>query len=277
MALLEGSCWSSRRRPGCAVPRGRRLSPCSTRSARCRGSGLTVGAASAELDRRGGRGGAGVPGRRWSFPPLCPARPGSRAAEGRAAGQRRSPNGWAWTSPGGVAGVGLWQLRQYGAPLTANIRGTLGLDPLLVAAPAIGLSAAPCWHSASCRCVAEVGERLLARGAGWWPRSAAVSSRGDRSATPDPRCCSCWRPRSAPSPLRYAATWTPVAGRPGRLPGGRRHARRRRKLPGPPLWALGTRTALRMASSERCPSWSTRSTSPATLPAGSSWRSAAPR
>jgi hypothetical protein len=40
-----------------------------------------------------------------------------------------------------VAGVGLWQLRHYGAPLTRTVQGTLGLDPLLVATPAIGLLA----------------------------------------------------------------------------------------------------------------------------------------
>jgi hypothetical protein len=40
-----------------------------------------------------------------------------------------------------VAGVGLWQLRLYGAPLTRTVKGTLGLDPLLVATPAIGLLA----------------------------------------------------------------------------------------------------------------------------------------
>jgi len=40
-----------------------------------------------------------------------------------------------------VTGVGLWQLRHYGAPLTRSVQGTLGLDPLLVATPAIGLLA----------------------------------------------------------------------------------------------------------------------------------------
>jgi hypothetical protein len=40
-----------------------------------------------------------------------------------------------------ITGVGLWQLRHYGAPLTQSVQGTLGLDPLLVATPAIGLLA----------------------------------------------------------------------------------------------------------------------------------------
>ena len=40
-----------------------------------------------------------------------------------------------------VAGLGLWQLRQYGAPLTRSVQGSLGIDPLLVATPAIGFLA----------------------------------------------------------------------------------------------------------------------------------------
>lgn len=40
-----------------------------------------------------------------------------------------------------VTAIGLWQLRLYGAPLTHSVQGGLGLDPLLVAAPAIGLLA----------------------------------------------------------------------------------------------------------------------------------------
>lgn len=40
-----------------------------------------------------------------------------------------------------VTAIGFWQLRLYGAPLTQSVHGSLGLDPLLVAAPAIGLLA----------------------------------------------------------------------------------------------------------------------------------------
>ena len=60
-----------------------------------------------------------------------------------------------------LAGVGLWQLRQYGAPLTATVRGSIGLDPLLVAAPAIGLLAGAIVALRVVPLVAEVGERLL--------------------------------------------------------------------------------------------------------------------
>ncbi len=40
-----------------------------------------------------------------------------------------------------VAGLALWQLRAYGGPLTTSVRGSIGVDPLLVIAPAIGLLA----------------------------------------------------------------------------------------------------------------------------------------
>jgi hypothetical protein len=65
-----------------------------------------------------------------------------------------------------VAAVALWQLRLYGAPLTRNVRGTLGLDPLLVAAPAIGLVAGAILALRVVPRAAELGERLLIRGRG---------------------------------------------------------------------------------------------------------------
>ena len=62
-----------------------------------------------------------------------------------------------------LAGVGLWQLRAYGAPLTQTVRGSVGLDPLLVAAPAIGLLAGSILALRIVPLAAEVGERLMAR------------------------------------------------------------------------------------------------------------------
>ena len=41
----------------------------------------------------------------------------------------------------GLAVVGLWQLTRYGAPVVRTLRGSLGVDPVLVAAPALGLLA----------------------------------------------------------------------------------------------------------------------------------------
>lgn len=40
-----------------------------------------------------------------------------------------------------IAALAYWQLRRYGAPITETVQGRLGLDPFLVAAPAIGLLA----------------------------------------------------------------------------------------------------------------------------------------
>ena len=60
-----------------------------------------------------------------------------------------------------LAGIGLWQLRQYGAPLTATVRGSVGLDPLLVAAPAIGLLAGAILALRVVPLLAELAERLL--------------------------------------------------------------------------------------------------------------------
>ncbi|HSS35954.1 MAG TPA: FtsX-like permease family protein, partial [Patescibacteria group bacterium] len=68
-----------------------------------------------------------------------------------------------------LAIVALWQLRLYGAPLTRNARGVLGVDPLLVAAPAIGLLAGAVLATRIVPRLAEIGERLLARRSGVVP------------------------------------------------------------------------------------------------------------
>jgi hypothetical protein len=65
-----------------------------------------------------------------------------------------------------VAVIALWQLRLYGAPLTRNARGVLGVDPLLVAAPGIGLLAGAIIATRLIPRIAEIGQRLLERGRG---------------------------------------------------------------------------------------------------------------
>jgi hypothetical protein len=62
-----------------------------------------------------------------------------------------------------VAAIGLWQLRLYGSPLTQNARGALGLDPLLIAAPGLGLLAGGIVATRVVPRIAEVAERILAR------------------------------------------------------------------------------------------------------------------
>jgi hypothetical protein len=63
-----------------------------------------------------------------------------------------------------VTGVGIWQLRLYGAPLTRTIHGALGLDPLLVGAPAIGLLAGGVVALRMLPLLAQVAEGVLAGG-----------------------------------------------------------------------------------------------------------------
>ena len=63
-----------------------------------------------------------------------------------------------------VTVVGVWQLRLYGAPLTRQVHGALGLDPLLVAAPAIGLLAGGVVALRLLPLVAQLAEDALARG-----------------------------------------------------------------------------------------------------------------
>ncbi len=73
-----------------------------------------------------------------------------------------------------VAAIGLWQLRHYGAPLTRSVQGTVGIDPLLVAAPAIGLLAGSVVALRLLPMMASAIERMTARGRG------LVSSLGAR-------------------------------------------------------------------------------------------------
>ena len=63
-----------------------------------------------------------------------------------------------------LAVLGLWQLRVYGATLTRTVRGALGLDPLLIAAPAIGLVAGALIAIRLLPRLAELAERAFARG-----------------------------------------------------------------------------------------------------------------
>src|SRR5262249_26461247 len=60
--------------------------------------------------------------------------------------------------------VGLWQLRLYGSPLTRTVQGSLGLDPLLVAAPAIGILAGSVLALRIVPLLAHVADRLASRG-----------------------------------------------------------------------------------------------------------------
>jgi ABC-type lipoprotein release transport system permease subunit len=63
-----------------------------------------------------------------------------------------------------ITGIALWQLRLYGAPLTRTVQGGIGLDPLLVAAPAIGLVAGGVLALRLMPLLAHVAEAAISRG-----------------------------------------------------------------------------------------------------------------
>ncbi|HYK95300.1 MAG TPA: FtsX-like permease family protein [Candidatus Dormibacteraeota bacterium] len=63
-----------------------------------------------------------------------------------------------------ITGIAIWQLRLYGAPLTRSVQGALGLDPLLVAAPAIGLMAGGVLALRLLPLLAEAAEAAISRG-----------------------------------------------------------------------------------------------------------------
>jgi hypothetical protein len=63
-----------------------------------------------------------------------------------------------------LTGIALWQLRLYGAPLTQTVQGRLGIDPLLVAAPAIGMVAGGVLALRMLPLLAHAVERMVTRG-----------------------------------------------------------------------------------------------------------------
>ena len=65
-----------------------------------------------------------------------------------------------------VAAIGIWQLTVYGTPLTRNVQGVLGIDPLLVAAPAISLLAGAVLALRILPLMARAGAILVERGRG---------------------------------------------------------------------------------------------------------------
>jgi hypothetical protein len=71
-----------------------------------------------------------------------------------------------------VAGVALWQLRIYGSPLSTS-GGELGVDPLIVAGPAIGLAACCLVATRALPRIAGLGGAILVRRAGLVPQLGA--------------------------------------------------------------------------------------------------------
>lgn len=111
-----------------------------------------------------------------------------------------------------ITGIALWQLRIYGAPLTRTVQGSLGVDPLLVAAPAIGIVAGGVIALRILPLLAQVVEAAISRGRG------LVGSLGARQLARRPLRFT----RSAllvmlamsmgTFALSYAATWSASQG-----------------------------------------------------------------
>lgn len=62
------------------------------------------------------------------------------------------------------AAIGFWQLQRYGAQITATVQGRLGIDPLLIAAPSLGLLAGAVLALRSIPLIARLAERMAAAG-----------------------------------------------------------------------------------------------------------------
>ncbi|MGH2512070.1 MAG: FtsX-like permease family protein, partial [Candidatus Limnocylindrales bacterium] len=62
-----------------------------------------------------------------------------------------------------VAGLALWQLRLYGSPVIRNAGGELGIDPLLVAGPAVAMAAVSLLAARALPRLAGIAEWILVR------------------------------------------------------------------------------------------------------------------
>ncbi|MBC3842392.1 ABC transporter permease [Streptacidiphilus sp. 4-A2] len=105
-----------------------------------------------------------------------------------------------------LAAVAYWQLRVYSAQGSAGTNGSgggsTGVNPVLVAAPALALCAGTLLALRLLPPVARLAERLAARGRGLPRRWSAGSSRAVPSRAPA-RCC-CWRWPPPWAPWRWA-------------------------------------------------------------------------
>ncbi|MBT8217052.1 MAG: ABC transporter permease, partial [Acidimicrobiia bacterium] len=63
-----------------------------------------------------------------------------------------------------LAGIAFWQLRRYGSQITSSLDGRLGIDPLLVMAPALGLVAGAVLALRSIPTLARIADRIASVG-----------------------------------------------------------------------------------------------------------------
>ncbi|QFY07203.1 FtsX-like permease family protein [Nonomuraea phyllanthi] len=62
-----------------------------------------------------------------------------------------------------VAGLAIWQLQRYGAPVTATVGGALGIDPLIISGPALALLAGGMLGLRLVPRISKLAERLTSR------------------------------------------------------------------------------------------------------------------
>ena len=100
------------------------------------------------------------------IPSLLAARSilGARAARGREAESPLLQRAGADLALVAIAGLGFFQLRRFGTPLTETVRGRLELDPLLIAAPALGLVAGAVLALRLIPLFGRLAERVSTRG-----------------------------------------------------------------------------------------------------------------
>ncbi|WP_433247174.1 FtsX-like permease family protein [Streptosporangium sp. CA-135522] len=86
----------------------------------------------------------------------------------------------------GIAALAVWQLQHYGAPVTATAGGDLGVDPLIVAGPAVALLCGGLLGLRVVPLVSRIAERITARRADLTPALGAwqVSRRPGRYSGP---------------------------------------------------------------------------------------------
>jgi hypothetical protein len=87
-----------------------------------------------------------------------------RARRSRQTGASLARRGGADLALLAVAAIGMWQLARYGGTITSTLRGRLGVDPLLVAAPALALLAGAVLSLRALPLLARTAEGAIGRG-----------------------------------------------------------------------------------------------------------------
>ena len=186
-----------------------------------------------------------------------------------------------------------WQLAHYQAPVTVGVDGSIGVDPILVTAPVLGLAAAAVLMLRLLPAVARIGDRAAVRGRDLTAAVAAwqISRRPVRQAGPvllavlavatsviavgGMEHLAALRP--GPGQLRHRrrpagepAARRAAAGRPGHH--AHRGARRDRRPPR----SSGPRSACRTRAPRNCSPW-TRGRRPGSRRSGLTWCKGRPR